>query len=232
MNINNKESAIVKKYLEVVQKELYGIDIKTKNTVIDELKAHIEEKSRDLANQRGLEEPNEETFKVVIESLGKPKDVVSEYLKVLPKKLGLDLKLFIAIQGAIGILAIIIGIDELFYAFEIPRFMGYNMLFMAGIGLIGVFWLLFGIAMVILLSIQLRNPNRIVDYGTFTAVVSLAIILVIIILILRFTLIRILGVDISESDYYMIFSPLIVFLVFVFIVGLERTYRFQRLLEL
>ena len=110
-------SKVVTDYISKIKKELYGLDARTARAVIEELENHIHEKSRDLAEERGLGEPDDEVYREVIEELGPPHDIVVDYLRVLPKKLGLGMRLFLLLQIAIGIAAVAIVV----FAVDEPR---------------------------------------------------------------------------------------------------------------
>ena len=61
------------KYLKLIEKELNSLDIKTRESIINELKDHIKER---------LDEEERQSLDKIIEIIGKPKEVAKGYLNI------------------------------------------------------------------------------------------------------------------------------------------------------
>lgn len=167
-----KKSGIVEEYLDNINKQLSGFDKRIKKSVLDELESHISEKSEALAVELEKTQPDEGIIKKVIEDLGTPYDVASEYIKTLPKKPDGYITSLLYLQIFIGLFSIIVGSALLFN--EIHRgiidtyieFYGEMAISVAITNLIPYFlFILFGFIILIMALTQVWEYTYLQKYG-------------------------------------------------------------------
>jgi uncharacterized membrane protein len=73
---------VVVEYLKRIEDELYGLDGRTKASILTELEGHIREKAFDEANKQRLDRPTNEIYLNVTFGMGEPEDIAKEYMKV------------------------------------------------------------------------------------------------------------------------------------------------------
>ncbi len=219
---------IVDDYVLRIKRELYGIDSRSSRSIVEELENHIHEKSMDMAAERDLQEPDDGLFREVIDELGPPSDVVVEYLKVLPKKLGAGLKLFLLLQMIIGIMAVIISVDQFHSSYVIGTGEHYDGTYLLSMVFVGITLLFMGVATMGLVIVQFRTPKNINHYGVGSVMLSVILAAGILLVMARFTLWR--HTDMSGDDelFYAYFTPLFMLLMVVYIWGLRASEELKR----
>jgi len=223
-----RQSSTVEKYLARIRMELYGLDAGTARSILQELGDHIEDKSMDIAKGLGLEGPDEKVYKQVVEGLGPPDEVVVDYLKGLPKRPTRGLKFFILLQGAIALASILVGLDQLAFSREITTMPSYDTSYLVSMTLIGVLFLLLGAFVLVTLSWQARRPHTVVQYGTVSSVLSLALAAGLLLVMSRSILWRYSDEGVSEGTVYGIATPAFLLIVYAYILGLGHSADFQR----
>ncbi|UCG68404.1 MAG: hypothetical protein JSV09_11395, partial [Thermoplasmata archaeon] len=182
----------------------------------------------DLAKSRELEKPSDEIYQEVIEEMGSPSDVVVDYLKILPKEIGLGIKLFLILQILIGIISILIGLDQIGFSYDIYSSGFYESSFLFSMILVGIILLFLGIITVIGAVIQFRNPQYILHYGIGSAILSLGLAAGILLIMSKPIIWRYTDMNVYDETIYGIFAPLYLILIFVYIVGLRSCEDFKR----
>jgi len=220
-----KEIKVVEEYIKKIKHELYGIEPQTSKAVLEELESHIQEKVRDLAKKEKLEKPNSKIYKKVIAALGPPGDVVIDYLKILPKKPSIGIKLFLLLQAIIGVISIVIGLDLILYSYDlfIENFYDYITLLLAG-----TIFLFLGFITLIVILIQAKKPHLIIHYSSLSTLLSLTLGICILFGILGFIIWKHTNIEYSSISLQTRTAPILILLVFAFILGLQQTERFQR----
>ncbi len=223
-----KKVEVVNEYLKKIKRELYAIDNETSLSVLEELRSHINEKANDLAKQRKINKPNEDIYQEVIGAFGEPGDVVIEYLKVLPKNFTRGIKIFFLMQSLIGLFSIILGIEQIFYSFDIFSQDILSNTDFLGMVSAGIIFLFIGCALISVIYIQIKKPKLIIQYGAFSSIVSLTICFGIILILIDILLWRYTTLNYSMDEYYSAVSPILISLVIAHVIGLQLLERFQR----
>ncbi|UCE36440.1 MAG: hypothetical protein JSW00_13075 [Thermoplasmata archaeon] len=223
-----KRNKVVDDYITKIKKELYVIDTKSSKAVVEELENHIQEKSYDHAKEKGLEKPNDEIYQEVIEELGPPNEVVVDYLKVLPKEPGIGIKLFLGLQILIGIISVLIGLDQLRFSYDIYNIGFYDNSFLLSMILVGIILLFLGIITVIGAMIQFKKPQFILHYGTGSAMLSLGLATGILLIMSKPLIWRYTDIDYNDEMIYSVLAPFFLILIFAYILGFRSSEDFQR----
>ncbi len=222
------QSEAVQRYIAQVRRGLYGLDAGTTQSVLQELRDHIEDKSSDVAKERGIEAPDEDTYRQVIEGLGPPDEVVVDYLKGLPKRPTRGLMLFIILQGIIAVTAVLVGLDQIAFSYEISLEPSYDASYLVSMALIGVLLALLGAFVLVALWWQVRRPQTVAQHGPVSAVLSLALAAGLLLVMSRPLLWRHSDEGFSETTTYAIATPIFLLVVYAFILGLGHSADFQR----
>jgi len=224
MKFNN----IVDDYISKIKRELYGIDSASTNAIIEELDNHIYEKSNDIAGDRNLLEPNNKIFREVISGLGPPNDVVVEYLKVLPKKTSKGLKLFLLLQVVIGIVAVIVSIDQFITSDGISQGEFYDGTYLLSMIFVGITLLFLGAITAILVIKQLRKPKNIIHYGVGSVMLSVILAAGLLLVMAKFILWRHMEINSDDELFYAYVTPIFVLLMVGYIWGLRGSEDLKR----
>jgi hypothetical protein len=196
--------------------------------VIEELEGHIYEKAFDLTKKERLKKPDKRIYEKVITDLGAPIDVILDYLKVLPKRLTRGIKLFFLIQAIIGLISIIFGCDQVFYSFDVYNQGFVDSTYFLGMITAGIVFIFIGIILLGVIYFQLKRAHLIVQYGAFSAVLSLTLSFGTLLIMLDFILWRYTNLNYSMDMYYASLAPLLILIVIVHVVGLQSIERLQR----
>ena len=218
----------VNDYISKIKRELYGIDSGSAKAIIEELENHIHEKSNDIAGERNLSGPDDEIYAEVIRELGSPNDVVIEYLKVLPKKTGMGLKLFLLLQLVIGIAAVIMSIDQFHSSYAITLAQFYDGTYLLSMIFVGITLLFLGVMTLVLVIIQLRRPKNIIHYGVGSVMLSVILAAGILLVMAKFTLWRHTEINGDDELFYAYVTPIFVLLMLGYIWGLRSSEDLKR----
>ncbi|UCE75263.1 MAG: hypothetical protein JSV56_06060 [Methanomassiliicoccales archaeon] len=227
-----KKDTIAEEYLDRIDEELSGLDRKLRLSVIEELRGHITEKSETLARKSGKEEVDEKILENVIENLGEPHDVASEYIKTLPKRPDRGIKAFLFIQLSVGIFSMLIGIDLLYFgvSWYQKTMSPTNRMLYTGDALFCALFLATGLIIFMMIILQFRRPSLIRDYGSFSVIISLVAGIGGLTTSLEFVLWDLFEKGFHETAFYAIISPVIILLVLGYLLGLGHMMKFQKLL--
>ncbi|MFW3145656.1 MAG: hypothetical protein ACMUIE_02455 [Thermoplasmatota archaeon] len=209
-------------YLKTVKEELVGVD---KGPIIEEISAHIEEKANDISGKNG---PDESVYRRVLRDLGSPDEVARQYLKEMPLKLPISLKLFLLFQlltGLGSLLVFIEGMDTLLWAMEWhPDDSGFIMTQ----AVTNLLFLLISIVVVSIVVLQWKRPHRVASVGNLGAIISISAVIAIIFVMFRIIMFGIWGVEYSDESYYPIGGVVMIGFIVIYILGIQATERFNR----
>lgn len=223
-----KEIKVVDDYITKIKRELYGIDIKTSEAILEELQSHILEKASDLSKAKGLKRPNKQVYQEVLIALGEPGDVVVNYLKVLPKKHTRGTKLFFTMQLAIGLISIIFGLDQVFYSVDIYTQNYLDDFYFLGMATAGIIFIFIGLILLSIIYFQLTDPKLIIQYGAFASILSLTLAFGTFLIMLDYILWRYTDHEYYMEQFHASIAPVLILLVLAHILGLQHIERLQR----
>ena len=192
------------------------------------MEGHIHEKAIDLAKKKSLKKPNDQIYEQVITDLGLPSDVVMHYLKVLPKRATRGIKLFFLMQIIIGLVSIIFGIDQALYSYDsyIQDFVSFT--YFLGMIVAGIMFIFIGIILLFVIYFQIKKIHLIVQYGAFSAVLSLTLGFGTLLIMLDFILWRHTNLNYSLDMFYASLAPIFIVIVIIHVMGLQSIERLQR----
>ncbi|MGA1866143.1 MAG: hypothetical protein ACMUFK_01605 [Thermoplasmatota archaeon] len=215
-------SVVVKEYLDNVKNELLGVE---SAPIVEEISAHIEEKARDLS---GRKVPDERTYHRVIRDLGSPDDVARQYLREMPVRMPLTMKLFLIFQMLTAVAAFLVfieGMDTLFWAFDwVPEDNGFIMTQ----AITNLFFLLISIIIGFMAIMQWRRPFSVASIGNVGVMISLSVVVAIIFVMFRIIMYGMWGIEYSDESYYPIAGAVMIGFVILFFLGSQNMERFMR----
>lgn len=221
----------VETYLKWIRRNLHGIERDSIDSIVEELQGHINEKAQDRAEEKGLKAPDEAVYLAVLEELGPPEEVAIDYLKILPKRPSLGLRLFLGLQFAMGVLGILVSTVYFYLAAgqlstDLPD--GYLGIYV----LIGLVFLVVGIGTVALIWLQYRKPTLIVHYQSGSVMLSLMLAAGFLFTIMNYLIWRFLHLDLDYEQTTSIAMPVFLSLNLIYIMGLRFSEEFQRRISL
>ena len=221
----------VETYMKWIRRNLHGIERDNIDNIVEELQGHINEKAQDRAEEKGLKAPDEKIYQDVLEELGPPEEVAIDYLKILPKKPSLGLRLFMGLQFSMGLLGILVSI--IYFSLAVGQLSasdpdGYLGIYV----LIGLVFLVVGLGTVSLILLQYKRPTLIVHYQSGSVMLSLMLCAGFLFTIMNYLIWRFLHLDLGYEQTTSIAMPVFLGLNLVYIMGLRFSEEFQRRISL
>jgi uncharacterized membrane protein YidH (DUF202 family) len=227
-----KTEKSVETYLKWIRRNLHGIERDSIDSIVEELEGHINEKAADRAEEKGLKKPDEAIYLSVLEELGPPEEVAIDYLKILPKKPSIILKAFMGVQFALGLIALLIGVDLFYLAGDFIATNGNIDNYPLVQVIAGLVFVIIGIATMALVYLQYKKPSLIVHYQSGSAMLSLTLAAGILFVMLNYLIWRYLNKDFNYEESTAIAMPVFLALTLAYILGLRSTEEFQRRIAL
>ena len=160
-------------YLEEVKKELDGVDPKERKAILEEIDSALKEKIEILAAEKKVEKADNELVENVLEGFGSPSELARGYARVARTGPGRVMKLVSAFEAFWAAFIFIPGAflfgDGLIYWWP-P-----DLLTSAGQVMLGLFFIAGCIAILALISFQLRNAAIRPMVGPFSLLAVLAL---------------------------------------------------------
>ena len=222
----------VETYLKWIRRNLHGIERDSIDSIIEELQGHINEKAQDKAEEKGLKKPDDAVYQQVLEELGPPEVVAIDYLKILPKRPSKVLKAFLGLQFAIGLIALILGINEFFLAQDLYSSLGKMDTYVLVMDLVGFIFLFMGLGTMVLVSLQLKRPGLIVHYHSGSVLLTITLAAGILFVLLGYLVWRFFDKNMDYEQVTAVAMPIFLGITFACIFGLRASEEFQRRLSL
>jgi hypothetical protein len=158
-------------YLEDVRKELDGIDPKERKAILEEIDSALEEKLEITAGEKGVEKISLEMAGEVLEGFGSPSELAKGYAKVARAGTGRMMKLLSLFEAFWAVFIFIPGAYLLVDAiiFWWPDLVSYGQV------LLGVFFLVGGASIFVLIWLQLRDTTVRQQIGPFAMITTMTL---------------------------------------------------------
>ena len=167
-----RENRILDDYISSIDRELFGLDPKDRNTVLEEVRAHLTEEAKEAAYNKGMDRPNEGTVRDVIKNFGSPFDVAHEYRKNMRIKTPISIKtilFYCLFIGMIDLLVMLFYFRDAYWE-AIYRYTDHSYLW--GAIAIGIVYGILGITVEISSIVQLRDTKKISYLGNITLIIA------------------------------------------------------------
>ncbi|MFQ5883855.1 MAG: hypothetical protein ACE5IO_02000 [Thermoplasmata archaeon] len=193
-----RKKDILGRFLKEVTKELWCIDAKTRQSTVEEIRMRFLGRARSLAMEKGLESPDEETYREAMESFGTPKDVARKCAKGRQKGLGFSVILYFVFLAMTAGFSIVHGFGSSHKNWS--NIVGYGLspgesefaIYLSSLLVHGLRAVL-GILLFVIVSIALRQPLRL--RSSEVLILGLAIVIVV------FDAIAITGMIVHRTAY-------------------------------
>jgi uncharacterized membrane protein len=229
---NLKEERIVKDYLKRIDSELFGLDPKARAAALDEIRAHIRERSMDAVKDRGLDRPDERTIREVLKDFGNPFEVAAEYRKDLRIKTPASIKVVLSYCIFIAILDLLIMAFYFRDAYWEATWQYTDNIYFWGAIAIGFVYGTLGIALIKLSILQMKDTSRISYLGNLTLIIAVfSIVMAILGGILQQVVEWELGYDLWFYPNNLVIGAIAIVPVLVFLASLPIFDKFRRILE-
>jgi hypothetical protein len=222
----------VETYLKWIRRNLHGIERDNIDNIVEELQGHINEKAQDRAEEKGLKKPDDAVYQQVLEELGPPEVVAIDYLKILPKRPSKVLKAFLGLQLGIGVVALLLGINEFLLAQDLYNSLGKMDNYVLVMDLVGSIFLFMGLGTMVLSALQLKRPGLIVHYHSGSVLLTITLSAGILFVLLGYLVWRFFDKDMNYEQITAVAMPIFLGITFACIFGLRASEEFQRRLSL
>ena len=219
-------------YLKWIRRNLHGIERDSIDQIVEELEGHINEKAQDRAQEKGLKKPDAAIYEQVLEELGPPEEVAIDYLKILPKKPGTVLKAFMGVQFALGLIALLVGLDLFYLAQDFVSRNGNIDNYPQVQIIAGLVFCIIGAATMVLVYLQFKKPSLIVHYQSGSVMLSLTLAAGILFVMLNYLVWRYLDKNFNYEQSMGIAMPVFLALNLAYMLGLRSSEEFQRRIAL
>ncbi|MDG6224621.1 MAG: hypothetical protein QCI82_03810 [Candidatus Thermoplasmatota archaeon] len=223
---------IVDDYLKRIDSELFGLDPKARKTALDEIRAHIKDRTMDAAKDRGLDRPDERTVREALKDFGNPFEVAGEYRKDMKIKTPLTIKAILSYCIFIAVLDILIMAFYFRDAYWEAIWQYTDHGYFWGALSIGAVYGVLGITLGTLSIMQLRSTTKISYLGHLTLIISVfSIVAAILGGILQQVIEWELGYDLWSYPNNLVVGAISIVPILAFLVFPPLFDRFRRILE-
>ena len=222
----------VETYMKWIRRNLHGIERESIDSIVEELEGHINEKAQDRAEEKGLKKPDSAIFSEVLEELGPPEEVAIDYLKILPKRPSKGLRTFLGMQFVIGLIAMLMGINEFFLAGDQLSSLGKMDTYIVVMILVGLVFMVLGIVTMALVALQFKRPGLIVHYHSGSVLLTITMAAGILFIMLGYLVWRFLDKNMNYEEVTAVAMPIFLAITFTCIFGLRASEEFQRRISL
>lgn len=161
----------VKTYFREVRSYLGNVDEKTRETVLSDLRDILSSKLNVLEEEGKAQD--RDALLQTLDQVGKPATVVSNYLEFMPSRPSRRIQVFVVFQGLVAVISILLAIQLLYYyPPDLSSLRGFGAVFLA-LAIMALSWILLGFMLLYMAVQQLRAPDNMIEFGSFSAVLSM-----------------------------------------------------------
>jgi hypothetical protein len=219
-------------YVKSVKEELYGLDRNGVTGALDEIRAHLEERARESASEKGLAKPDEGIFLGVIKEFGNPYDVAREYKKGLGVKTPVLVQFLLSYLILIGIVNLSVSVFYFRDAFLEIDYFNTDYSYVWGALAVGIFYGLLALILLLFAILQFKDNRRISYLGNLTQAAAVFSIFGIVLGgILSQVVQYVWDIDLWNYPNNLVLGAIALVPIIVFLVSIHSIDRFKRLLE-